>query len=66
MKMEKDINIGGQIKVSHADSRVSVHDVPKQAFNELKKIGIENKSGTTEWVVFGGVTFFASDKDEEK
>lgn len=44
---------------------VSVHNVDKENFKELKKAGKADSYKGTRWVEFGGVTFFASDEDKE-
>jgi len=60
MKIKKSILVEGHARVSHIDGSVTIHDVPRKTFNELKVIGIHDKKDDTEWVCFGGVTFYLS------
>lgn len=62
-------NIETKIKIRNSDihfsyGKVSVHFVSKEAFEQLKRIGIHQKREGTEWVIYGGISFFASDLKE--
>ena len=54
------------LHVTLGDGTVRVHKVPVDEFEEIKKISSHydmSLDGTTEWCIYGGITFF---KENEK
>lgn len=57
LEMEKQtISFEGDVRIKLTE--IMIHNINKESFDKLKKIGVYESSADIEWVEYGGVTFF--------